>query len=745
MRSRRFALLSATIVAFASLSLQTTPARAATQLTGIDVSSWQGSIDWSKVAASGVRFAIAKVTESTTYTDPYYAGNKAGAAANGIAFTAYHFARPTSSTANAVAQADYFVNAASLTAGNLIPALDLEVTGSLSVSALQSWTWAFVQEVYARLGVKPMIYTSPSFWSNAMGNTTAFAAAGYKLWLAHWTTASSPTVPASNWNGNGWTFWQYSDCQKISGISSQCVDGDRFAGSDLNAVRMAALSVSRTGGGPVTSSPSGIACGTTCKSYFDPMSSVSLTATPNSGGTFLGWSGSCSGTGSCSVTMAGNKSVSARFGFTLFQTVSGGSAGSIVTSTTTCSASCSTVYPAAATVTVTAKPGADSIFTGWSGGVCSGTATTCSVWMGSNKQATADFVDKPPSATIATPSSLTGYVRATFDEPVHGVSADNFDLRVSGSSAPVVTTVACFDGSNVAVDCVLGDVRSARAMPSSPFVPGQHYTVTLDPAGAPTQIVDAGALPLPATARAFRGSQLEQESSVAARYGWQTVGSSAALGGSYTRDSLAGATATFRFTGTGVTWYTTMSSTHGMAAVVIDGVSKGTFDLFSASTRYQIARSFSGLTAGTHTLVITVLGKRNARSKGTFVAIDGFKVGSTTYATPALPYTWRAASSSAALGSRYAMSYLSGSASSFTFRGSAITWYTMLGPSEGTANLLIDGKLVGVVDNYSPSLHRAPRKYSVTDGIHTITVVPRNQHDASSNGPFVGVDAWYVG
>ena len=63
-----------------------------------------------------------------------------------------------------------------------------------------------------------MIYVSPAFWSKYMGNTTWFAANGYdQLWIAHWTTAPAPTVPASNWNGSGWTFWQYTSSGTVPG------------------------------------------------------------------------------------------------------------------------------------------------------------------------------------------------------------------------------------------------------------------------------------------------------------------------------------------------------------------------------------------------------------------------------------------------------------------------------------------------------------------------------------------------
>jgi GH25 family lysozyme M1 (1,4-beta-N-acetylmuramidase) len=87
--------------------------------------------------------------------------------------------------------------------------------------------------VYARTGARAMIYTTPSFWQNHMGNTRWFADNGYRVvWIAHWGV-SSPTVPASNWGGRSWGFWQYSNCGSVPGIAG-CVDLDRFHGSDLS-------------------------------------------------------------------------------------------------------------------------------------------------------------------------------------------------------------------------------------------------------------------------------------------------------------------------------------------------------------------------------------------------------------------------------------------------------------------------------------------------------------------------------
>ncbi|MGI8710757.1 MAG: glycoside hydrolase family 25 protein [Acidimicrobiales bacterium] len=207
---------------------------------GIDVSHYQGVIDWASVAKSGERFVFAKATEGGTYNDPNYATNKQGATANGLIFGAYHFARPggSGSTAiktDAIAEADHFANVAGIGRGALLPVLDLEATGGLGASDLKYWTRTYLDRIEFRLGVKAIIYSSPSFWENYLGNTTWFAANGYNfLWIAHYGVAS-PRVPANNWNGYGWTFWQWTGCGTVPGITG-CVDRNYYQSTDLSSV-----------------------------------------------------------------------------------------------------------------------------------------------------------------------------------------------------------------------------------------------------------------------------------------------------------------------------------------------------------------------------------------------------------------------------------------------------------------------------------------------------------------------------
>lgn len=191
---------------------------------GIDVSHWQGNIDWLQVAGVGKSFAIAKATEGVGYKDDKYDQNKAGAMGNGLRFGAYHFARPEN---NAVREADWFVDNAAYEPGMLIPTLDLERTGGRGPTGLTNWTKAWLARVEERLGVKAMIYMSPSFWRENLNNTRWFADNGYDvLWIAHWNV-QTPVPPAENWGGKGWTFWQYTSDGRVPGISGR-VDLNRY-------------------------------------------------------------------------------------------------------------------------------------------------------------------------------------------------------------------------------------------------------------------------------------------------------------------------------------------------------------------------------------------------------------------------------------------------------------------------------------------------------------------------------------
>ena len=207
------------------------PIAAASPVKGFDVSHWQGRVDYATAYRAGFRFVIAKATEGKTYIDPRYSQNRVAAAKTKLRFTAYHFAQPDRSHKDAVREADHFVRAARLHSGNLRPVLDLERYGGLSRSEMVRWTKSFVLRVYHAVGVKPIIYVSPSFWGTRLGNPTWFAHHGFRLWIAH-HDVSRPSIPAANWAGHSWTIWQQG-VGRVPGIAGR-VDRNVLHGTALS-------------------------------------------------------------------------------------------------------------------------------------------------------------------------------------------------------------------------------------------------------------------------------------------------------------------------------------------------------------------------------------------------------------------------------------------------------------------------------------------------------------------------------
>jgi GH25 family lysozyme M1 (1,4-beta-N-acetylmuramidase) len=209
------------------------PTTSPVYLEGIDVSYHQGTIDWQRVAGADKRFAFIRATAGTLTADTAYAANHAGALAAGLAVGSYHFANPDFAANDAANEASWFLRNATIASGDLIPVLDLEVSNGLDAASLSAWAQGWLSQVSATTGVRPIIYTTPTFWSSSMANTEWFARNGYSvLWIANWTAAAEPTVPAGSWAGNGWTFWQHSSSGVVPGVTG-AVDLDRFRGTSL--------------------------------------------------------------------------------------------------------------------------------------------------------------------------------------------------------------------------------------------------------------------------------------------------------------------------------------------------------------------------------------------------------------------------------------------------------------------------------------------------------------------------------
>ena len=170
------------------------------------------------------------------------------------------------------------------------------------------------------------------------------------------------------------------------------IDRVRFVTATFSRITYP-LTVNRSGAGTIVSEPTGLYCGTACSASFDAGALVTLTATADVGNTFVGWAGSCTGMGACSVPMNSPKTVLATFRRVVFQLgVSTGVGGGTVTSAPTgvyCGATCEATFDGNATVTLTATPDVTGVFAGWSG-ACSGTGG-CQLTLDDDKLVTARF------------------------------------------------------------------------------------------------------------------------------------------------------------------------------------------------------------------------------------------------------------------------------------------------------------------------------------------------------------------
>jgi len=204
-----------------------------------------------------------------------------------------------------------------------------------------------------------------------------------------------------------------------------------------------------TGTGTVASSPAGIDCGSTCSGDFVSGIAVQLTATAAAGSVFTGWSGDCTGTGVCSVTMSQARSVTADFELVegLSVSFSGSGSGSVSSdpSGISCGSTCAHAYAYGTSVQLTATPATGSSFAGWTGGGCSGTGS-CTVSMTQAQGVTAAFTLIPESLTV----SKSGNGRGSVTSSPAGISCGSTCARSFNFGTGVHLTATHATGSSFA-------------------------------------------------------------------------------------------------------------------------------------------------------------------------------------------------------------------------------------------------------------------------------------------------------
>jgi lysozyme len=482
--------------------------RATPKPKGIDVSHWQGAIDWYAVANDGITFAILKTTEGRKHVDDKFKANRRDAQLAGLTVGMYHVASPSKSTDDARTEADHFLKVAKPAVGHLIPALDIEISNvpeGMAPSVLETWVRAWLNRVTNRLGVRPMIYGSQHMFDTLLGDSTWFADHGFPLWFAWPRTPLPPDMPANDWQGQGWTFWQWTWTGSIAGIEGD-VDRDRSASPDLLTAMIASISAEPGSGGSITDDSGRLGCadGVACSALYSPTDTVHLTAAPDPGYAFVSWGGACASFGTnpvCSLTALGAKAVTATFSYSV--TIKGLGKGSVTSSPAgiDCPSDCTATFGPGATVTLTAQPDRWSGLT-WSGD-CTGTDPNgCSVTMDQHRNVTATFSDLgPATAKIKPPGSRAGPVQVTFDEPVHHVNMNNIVLRPKGGKR-VAARLRCFNGAGDPTPCGTGKVRRAQLQPKASLLRGTTYVATVDPTDV-APIIDRAANPVALTRKLF--------------------------------------------------------------------------------------------------------------------------------------------------------------------------------------------------------------------------------------------------
>ena len=216
-------------------------------IQGVDLSHWQGSVDWPTMAASGIRFAWCKAAQGQSGRDATWtAGRRKAALAAGVRIGAYLFADLSQlPEANARNFADAID---ALDIGGLLPALDVESQGlpeHMTPDEIRAWMVRFAAAFNALISTPLVLYTDHGTLINRMdGGRSELLAAYPFLWIARYTNAATPGECGA-WEK--WTAWQYSQSGKVAGIAGN-VDLNRIASeADLFALTVADPNLAQPG------------------------------------------------------------------------------------------------------------------------------------------------------------------------------------------------------------------------------------------------------------------------------------------------------------------------------------------------------------------------------------------------------------------------------------------------------------------------------------------------------------------
>jgi len=363
---------------------------------------------------------------------------------------------------------------------------------------------------------------------------------------------------------------------------------------------------------------------------------------------------------------------------------------------------------------------------------------------GNVKQATKSIpIDTlAPTATIDPPKTITSPFVLTFSEQVSGVGPQTVTFTAAGAATPLTGALTCKDPNGGGVNCSTGPVLTATFVPTSPLIAGQTYVVALSPGwpaggGVYDVVLHVGTGSYP-----VRAAMTVDNDDPGLTYTWPKQTSALAAGGSYLREQWGGATLTYTFKGTSITWKTIKGPDQGTAKVSItnSSVNGAAVNNYQATTAFGAGVTFSGLPAGKHSLKITVNGaKGDPAGTGTWVSVDAFTVGGTQTANPKVKTTW---TDGGGFGYRWSAG-LNGTVT-LKFRGTGISWNALYGPNNGKAKLSIDGT-PQTIDLYDAGYYFA--NVSVTglsNTVHTLKLTVLGQKNAASSDTIVSVNGFSI-
>ncbi len=248
--------------------------------------------------------------------------------------------------------------------------------------------------------------------------------------------------------GSVFTGWSGGGCSGVEYLCSVTVDADTTVKPRFVPARTLSITVNEYGKGYVSAPSPGYACSYVCPEEFAEGTEVTLTPTAYAGYRFTGWSGACSGTGACVVTLGANAAVTANFGPIPDHTLKVSEAGpgkGVVFSTFVgieCGTDCTESYEEGTSVTLSAYPYTGDAFAGWSGGGCSGTGT-CTVTMAADTEVTATF-SAPHTLTVYPNGSGSGRV----DSSPAGIGCSGYCSASFEDGTQVTLTATPASGSS---------------------------------------------------------------------------------------------------------------------------------------------------------------------------------------------------------------------------------------------------------------------------------------------------------